>query len=127
METHKDCYISGKAGPVHAFSPESYVVGAIYKQGRGSSIEEVTRFALPSFKMTDRDACALSGLVKVERALLNFGLHYSRSDSGAKHFACRNGAGFVRLYFYIQALVSCGIILTGEMVLRTCGSRGNPK
>ena len=51
-------WISGKAGLVHAFSPESYVAGAIYKHGRGSSIEDVTRFALQSFKMTDQDLAA---------------------------------------------------------------------
>ena len=36
---------------VHPFSRDSYPAGAIYKQGRGSSIVEVTRFELPSFKM----------------------------------------------------------------------------
>ena len=57
METYKGFYITGKAGLVHAFSPESYVAGAIYKQGPGSSIEEVN-----SFKMTDQDLAAFFGL-----------------------------------------------------------------
>ena len=47
---------------MHAFSPESYVAGAICKQGPGSSIEQVTRFALQSFKMTDQDLAAFFGL-----------------------------------------------------------------
>jgi hypothetical protein len=46
LQQYKDFYISGKAGLVYAFNPESYVAGAIYRQGRGSSIEEVTRFEL---------------------------------------------------------------------------------
>ena len=58
LREYKGYWISGTAGLVHAFSPDSYVAGAIYKQGRGSSIEEVTRFALQSFKMTDKDLAA---------------------------------------------------------------------
>jgi hypothetical protein len=62
MEQYRGYWISGKGGLVHAFSAESYVAGAIYKQGRGSSIEEVTRFALRSFKVTDQDLAAFFGL-----------------------------------------------------------------
>ena len=62
LHEYKGFWISGNAGLIHAFSPESYVAGAIYKKGRGSSIEEVTRFALLSFKMTDKDLAAFFGL-----------------------------------------------------------------
>ena len=45
----RDFLISGAAKMVHPFSPESFPAGAVCKQGRGSSIVEVTRFELPSF------------------------------------------------------------------------------
>ncbi len=62
METYKGYYISGTAGVVHPFSPESYPEGRIYKPARASSIEEVTRFALASFKMTEQDLASFFGL-----------------------------------------------------------------
>jgi hypothetical protein len=53
LEQYRGYWISGKAGLVHPFSPESYPAGQIYKLAHAGSIEEVTRFALRSFKMTD--------------------------------------------------------------------------
>jgi hypothetical protein len=49
METYKGFFIAGRAGMVHPFSRESYPAGSVYRQGRGGSIVEVTRFELPSF------------------------------------------------------------------------------
>ena len=50
-EEYKGFLISGQARMVHPFSRDSYPAGAIYSYGRGSSIVEITRFELPSFKM----------------------------------------------------------------------------
>ena len=50
-QRYKGFYIDVTARMVHPFSPESYPSGAVYKQGRGSSILAVTRFELPSFTM----------------------------------------------------------------------------
>jgi hypothetical protein len=41
MQTYKGFYINATARMPHPFSPESYPAGAIYKQGRGSSIVQV--------------------------------------------------------------------------------------
>ena len=49
MHPYKGYFISGKALIVHPFSPDWYVGGNVYAQGRLSSIVEVTRFELPSF------------------------------------------------------------------------------
>jgi hypothetical protein len=46
LQMYKGFYISGTAGMVHPFSPESYPAGKIYKPGPAGSIEEVTRFSL---------------------------------------------------------------------------------
>jgi hypothetical protein len=62
MEQYRGYWISGKAGLVHPFSPESYPAGQIYKPAAAGSIEEVTRFALQSFKMTDQDLAAFFAL-----------------------------------------------------------------
>jgi hypothetical protein len=47
---------------VHPFRPENFPAGAVYRSGRASSIIEVTRFELPSFKMEDQDLAAYFGL-----------------------------------------------------------------
>jgi hypothetical protein len=51
MQPYKGFFIDGQARMVHPFSRDSYPAGAVYKQGRGSSIIEVTRFELPSFTL----------------------------------------------------------------------------
>jgi len=61
MEQYRGYGIDGTAGLVHPFSPETYPAGQIYKPAHAGSIEEVTRFALPSFKMTDQ---ALSAVLR---------------------------------------------------------------
>jgi hypothetical protein len=39
LEQYRGYWISGKAGLVHPFSPESYPAGRIYKPARAGSIE----------------------------------------------------------------------------------------
>ena len=62
MEEYKGFFIVGDARMVHPFSPECYPAGAIYRQGRGSSIVEVTRFGLRSFPMDDQSLAECFGL-----------------------------------------------------------------
>ena len=47
---------------VHPFNPASYPAGQIYKPAHAGSIEEITHFALPPFKMTDQNLAAFFGL-----------------------------------------------------------------
>jgi hypothetical protein len=61
-EQYRGHWISGTAGLVHPFSPESYPAGGIYKPVHAGSIEEVTRFALQSFKMSDQELAAFFAL-----------------------------------------------------------------
>jgi hypothetical protein len=62
MKIYKNFFISGTAMMVHPFCLESYPAGAVYEQGRGSSIVEVTRFELPSFTMENKDLAEYFGL-----------------------------------------------------------------
>ena len=62
MEQYKGFWIAGMAQMVHPFSRDSYPGGVIYKQGRGSSIVEVTRFELPSFTMEIQELAEWFGL-----------------------------------------------------------------
>jgi hypothetical protein len=61
-DKYKGFWIYGDARMVHPASRNSYPAGAIYKQGRSSSIEEVTRFELPSFTMDNKELAEWFGL-----------------------------------------------------------------
>ena len=61
-QQYKGFYIDGTAKMVHPFSPESYPAGAVYKQGSGTSIVEVTRFELPSFTVEIQELAEWFGL-----------------------------------------------------------------
>jgi hypothetical protein len=87
VEEYKSFFISGKAGLVHAFSPKSYVAGAIYKQGRGSSIEEVTRFALPSHPLSS-SSIESSGGVHSEVFLDHRGIFLRGREDGVRLYFC---------------------------------------
>ena len=62
LEPYKGFYIDGTAGLIHPFSRETYPAGSIYRQGRGTSIVEVTRFGLPSFEMESQALAEWFGL-----------------------------------------------------------------
>ena len=62
MEECNGFWIEGVARMVHPFSRDSYPAGAIYEQGRGSSIVEVTRFELLSFTMEIQELAEWFGL-----------------------------------------------------------------
>ena len=111
-------WISGKAGLVHACSPESYVAGAIYKQGRGSSIEEVTRFALPSFKIVIASRTMLSGLLSSRNATK---LQMSRVDpAGATYGRAREGYIVEIGWSFRGSLVARFGLELSRMVVDTC-------
>ena len=59
---YKGFWINGDARMVHPYSPKSYPAGSICKQGRGSSIEEVARFELPSSTMEIQELAEWFGL-----------------------------------------------------------------
>jgi hypothetical protein len=47
---------------VHSFYPESYPVGTVYKQGRGTSIVEVGRFEISNFRMNNQELATFFGI-----------------------------------------------------------------
>jgi hypothetical protein len=51
MQEYKGYFIDGTAKMVHPFDPSWYPGGNVLRQGPGSSIIEVARFELPSFKL----------------------------------------------------------------------------
>jgi hypothetical protein len=79
LQQYKGYWIDGKAGLVHPFSPESYPAGQIFKPARAGSIEEVTRFALPSFKMADKDLAAFLGFEWAKMVIDHCWQYHNRS------------------------------------------------
>ena len=55
LHEYRGFWISGTAGMVNPFILDAYPSGPIYKLARPGSVEELSRFALRSFKMTDQD------------------------------------------------------------------------
>jgi len=62
METYKGYFIDGSALPVDPFSPDWYVGGNIFVQGRSSSIVEITRFQLQQFTVSKKEVAKWFGL-----------------------------------------------------------------
>jgi hypothetical protein len=54
MQEYKGYFIAGTARMVHPFDPSWYPGGSVLRQGPGSSIIEVGRFKLPSFKLESK-------------------------------------------------------------------------
>jgi hypothetical protein len=46
MQPYKGYFIEGNALLVHLFSPDWYIGGSVWVQGRSTSIVEITRFQL---------------------------------------------------------------------------------
>ena len=62
MQPDKGCFIKGSALLVHPFSPDWYVGGNIFVQGRSSSIVEITRFQLQQFTVGMKELAEWFGL-----------------------------------------------------------------
>ena len=62
MQPYNGYYISGKAQLVHPFSPDWYVGGSVFVQGRSSSIVEITRFQLQQFTVSMKELAEWFGL-----------------------------------------------------------------
>ena len=62
MQSYKGYFIAGSALLVHPFSPDWYVGGNIFVQGRSSSIVEITRFQLQQFTVGMKELAEWFGL-----------------------------------------------------------------
>ncbi len=62
MQPYKRYFIKGNALIVHPFSPDWYVGGKIFVQGRHSSIVEITRFQLQQFTVSMKELAEWFGL-----------------------------------------------------------------
>jgi hypothetical protein len=62
MQLYNGYYISGKAQLVHPFSPDWYVGGSVFVQGRASSIVEIGRFQLHHFTVSMKGLAEWFGL-----------------------------------------------------------------
>ncbi len=55
MQSYKGYFIKGTGLLVHPFSPDWYVGGNIFVQGRSTSIVEITRFQLQQFTVSVKE------------------------------------------------------------------------
>ena len=62
MQTYKGYFIDGAARMIHPFDPSWYPAGSVLKSGRFSSLVEITRFDLPSFKTEIKELAEWFGL-----------------------------------------------------------------
>jgi hypothetical protein len=62
MQSYKGYFIKGSALLVHPFSPDWYVGGIAFVQGRSSSIVEIGRFQLQQFTVSMKELADWFGL-----------------------------------------------------------------
>jgi hypothetical protein len=62
MQPYKGYFIEGNALMVHPFSPDWYVGGSVFVQGRDTSIVGVTRFQLQQFTVSMKELAEWFGL-----------------------------------------------------------------
>jgi hypothetical protein len=65
VQPYKGYFINGSALRVHPFSPDWYVGGNIFVQGRHSSIVEITRFQLQRFTVSMKELAEWFGLARI--------------------------------------------------------------